>query len=684
MQARLWRNIPQMGDLMKHIQISQMKKHAIFGLVSCLALLSASCIRDRGSTFKTLDVIEAEDGVFAIDLMVLQDNSGSITDSDPENLRMEATSQMIEKIARENTLSEISRIGILCFSDDAHVMAPLGQPSIAKDAVSSMKTSASGNTNLLAALRMAYQTFADSDTFPHRKPVVFLLTDGSPYDDRNFREVGAYFLELQAFIEEKLRSRGCAIYVLGINARKGWDQVEEYWQRICDGVYEVDDEEQLEPALRNIIEQIYGIPPVAREVVTPEKELLFAVPPYTEKLEIYVLSQRDNGHLEVHNPDGNAMVEGESGILTEVFGSYRGLSVLEPTQGQWLLATTDGEFSAYRRAIPYRLRLARPESLHPVGKTLEFEVAFLKSDGKPVPELLDHKLRFSGQIVAPDGSMYKLEIEEDISGIYTARSALIPDVEGMYKVALIAQGGASFCSRNAETITVKLMPYVDITNPTDSKLSFGDLEIVVGLLQAGEQLPAQEVETSSLLARLEKPSGEIVTTWLEMEPESDDAVLSGSFPHGLNQEGQYNLHVKQVDSAASGDTIIFSVRRSYLSQLRQWVIYAGIGLISLFFLAILTFLIRARGLPRIMGSVSEYLSSDQDIFLRQRQIYRKRWTLMHLRRYSDIPGRLLLATGAPGGDGAIDIWYRAGLKVAKWRLYKDSVFELEKRRLEYI
>ena len=211
-----------------YIYTSQMKKCSIFGLVCCLALLSVSCIRDKKSTFEILDVIEAEDDTLAIDLMVLLDSSGSIADSDPDNLRMEATRQIIEKIARENTLSAVSRIGILCFSDDAHVVAPLGQPSVVKDAASSMRTSSSGNTNLLAALHTAYQTFAAAGTFPRRKPIVFLLTDGSPYDDRKLREVGAYFLELQVFIEEKLRSRGCAIYVVGIDARKRWDQVEEY------------------------------------------------------------------------------------------------------------------------------------------------------------------------------------------------------------------------------------------------------------------------------------------------------------------------------------------------------------------------------------------------------------------------------------------------------------------------
>ena len=35
-------------------------------------------------------------------------------------------------------------------------------------------------------------------------------------------------------------------------------------------------------------------------------------------------------------------------------------------------------------------------------------------------------------------------------------------------------------------------------------------------------------------------------------------------------------------------------------------------------------------------------------------------------------------------DGAIDIWYRAGLKLTKRRLYKDSGLKLEKHRLEYI
>lgn len=649
-----------------------------------LLVLLISCGDDMAPTPETLGGEETGEGRCGVDVLVLVDSSGSMADSDPENLRLEAAKRIVERIADDTTLSEGTRIGVVSFSDDAQVISPLDRASSVRDAISDLSVPVSGNTNLLAALYRGYQTFAAAGTFPHRKPVLLFLTDGSPYDVRKLKETGAYFLELQAFIKEKLKPRGCAIYVVGVDVRGQWGQMEGYWREIADGVYGVEGVEGLEPALRNIIEQIYGIPPAVREIVKPGADVVFTIPSYTEELQIYVLNQGSGGHLALYRPDGSVVIEGEGGVLIEEYGSYKRLSLLEPAHGDWMFRAREGEFAVYRKLVPYRLKLLKPEGIHPLGKPLRLEIAFLKNDGRPVAELSGYRLRFLGRIIAPSGMEHELEFEAGAAGRYCAKSALIPEVEGRYKVTLTVQGGDAFRSETAETVTVELMPYIVITKPVNSTLYFGDLEVEASLFQAGEPLPVQELGDASVLARLRDPAGKVLTTWLELKPDSPVAKLCGSFLEALKEEGQYQLEVKALGSDASAETLSFRARRGLIDRLSRRAAYAGMGLTGLLVFGVLAFLIRARKFPRIVGCVSAHLSSDEDVFLGQKRIYRKRWSFLHLKRHKDTSGRWLLVAGASAGENqAVNIWCRAGLTLAKRRLYRDSVLGLGKHTLKY-
>lgn len=650
-----------------------------------LLMLLISCADDRSSISETMESVQMdEERVSPVEILIFVDNSGSMQKSDPENLRMWAVKCMVERVTRDEALMETTRIGVVSFSDDAQIIVPLDEPSAAKDALSGIQFRALGNTGLLSAMRVGYQTFVAADSFSERKPVMLFVTDGSPYDSRKFKETGAYFLELQAFIEEKLRPYGCSIHVMGMDVRGGWDEAESHWRAIADGVYKVEGMKDLRVTLGNIVERIYGIPPVSREVVTPGNWLRFNVPPYTEKLEVYILKGADDGRLTLYNPDGGIVEEDERDTLTKDCGSYMRLSVLEPSHGYWLLKATGREFVIYRTLQPYSMKLVWPEGTYPLGKPLRVEAAFMRGDGKPAMELADYRLRLSGRITTPVGGIHKLEFVAVGDGKHAAQAALVPHLEGIYRVALTAQGGDLFRSETLETFTVVETPYVVIAKPVSSIQGLGDLEVGIYLFQAGERFPAQEVRDSSILARLESPSGQISTQWLELKPDSQIAALRCIIPNGLREEGRYRLTVKSMYSVVSAETLNFHVRRGLLSQVWRYALYTGGGIASMLALAALVFLFRARRFPRITGIVSAHLSSDEEVLLGQKRFYRKRWGFFRLSKPGATPGRWLLIAGAPGGGEVISVWYRTGLMFARRRMYRNGILKLEKHTLRYL
>lgn len=652
--------------------------------VVCVVLVCLlACGGDRESSPETLDGM-TEDYALPVDLIVFLDASTSMGDSDPEGLGIEATRRFVGRIARDEALSSVTRIGVSSFKNTAEVMAQLGTPSIAGDSLSGIELSLSGNTNLLAALRSGHQIFASFGTFSGRKPVMLFITDGSPYDARKLEETGAYFLEIEAFIKEKLEPRGCAIYVVGIDAHDGWSEMEPRWQAIAHGVYGMKNMDQFETIMDSLIEQIYGIPPVAKELVKPGHDLEFSVPPYTERLEVYILKNEDGGYLAVHRPNDSVVLDDEKGVSTKDYGSYRSLSIQEPAHGKWRYHATQRESGVYRKIYPYRLKLVSLHDVHPLGKALKLEAAFMRSDGKPVRELPGYKFRFTGQITTPDNRTYELEFIAGGDGAYVTRTAVVPHVEGVYEVTLIAQGGHGFRSETKKNITVKLMPYAVITSPSSSPLKPGDLEVAVSILQAGEPLLDQDVSDGSILANLEGPSGEVLTTWLRLKPDINVAMLYGVFPEALRKDGEYLLYIQAADSTVGADSMVFHVKRTLRGRLSRWGGYVGKCLALLALLAIIILVIRLCRSPKVTGVTGAYPSSGEDVSLGQRHLFHGRCALMRVRRHSGASGRWVFITGASAGNEAVNIWYRSGMMLSKRRLHQDDAINLGRHTIRYV
>jgi len=94
-----------------------------------LFMLLTSCADDRRSISETMESMQMdEERVSPVELLVLIDDSGSMQQSDPGNLRMRVVKRMVERVTRDEALIETTRIGVVSFSDDAQTSCPLMNP----------------------------------------------------------------------------------------------------------------------------------------------------------------------------------------------------------------------------------------------------------------------------------------------------------------------------------------------------------------------------------------------------------------------------------------------------------------------------------------------------------------------------------------------------------------------------
>ena len=175
----------------------------------------------------------------------------------------------------------------------------------------------------------------------------------------------------------------------------------------------------------------------------------------------------------------------------------------------------------------------------------------------------------------------------------------------------------------------------------------------------------------SVLARLRTPSGEILSTWLELDPDGGFRCI---FPDALKGEGLYRLEVKIAGlKGGIGETLRFQARRGLLSRLLQRAAFGGAALISLLMFGASAFLVRAMRFPRIRGIISVDLEGE---VILERRSYRKRWFPLRLGK------RWILITGAAKGEVA-ELYYLEGVRLLRRRLPRGSSLRMRRYTIEY-
>jgi len=654
------------------------KAVALFSILSILLFLNISCAKKEKETYTTRKAEESlalipEEVSFGADIFLLLDQSGSMKGypgspaTDPEGLRVQASKYLIRNIAQKATKELPHRMGIVNFGTTApgNLTVPLtevtkagGDPGV-QNLASSLRIISLGDTSFISALEAAYRGFVAKGTFNQsRKPVIIIFTDGEPDDPRKLTHE-EYFEEIKDFVTSSLEPQGCDVYVIGIDvAASTWAKSAPEWKRILsDGhVYQISSMPQLQERFNEAIRQIFGIPPVPPDVVTP-KGLEFEVPPYLEKIEFHVFPEREGLTLSVFGPDGKAIPKTSPRISVKEYETYDIITVMSPAYGKWRYQVLEGEgkIEVYRNAIPVKMKLISPKETHPLGKSMNFVASFLKSDSEEIAEIPEFPIGLTAKVIAPDGTEFDVQFRRGEKGMcFGTPSVESIEIEGTYRIMLTMKGGDAYKSSQERIIQVKSMPYVVVDNPVaDSTLHFSKDMFIKASLMRNRKPVKPEDEFSDhpgvlILAQIVQmpDGGKSESIWLSPVPDSQlPGMFHGRLPVSLEQEGRYFLmtrlagqHRSEEELPNDYSEVGFFAYPSFTQRSLGTFILAlyiiGIVLTLIFII----WLLWALSLPRMRGHLYVYASgSESGSPLAQERLNRKKLRCIKVKKSGETP-----------------------------------------------
>jgi len=148
--------------------------------------------------------VTATGGGQGLDLMLVLDDSGSLSGTDPDKKRFEAVRELLTNLGSNPNV----RIGLVFFTGDASLSVPLSSPGVAKEPINNelnarQDIEPDGGTAIDAGINIAANEFSQNGR-PEASHVILLFTDGE--SDLN--------LALNA--AEQAKAQGATVSVVGL------------------------------------------------------------------------------------------------------------------------------------------------------------------------------------------------------------------------------------------------------------------------------------------------------------------------------------------------------------------------------------------------------------------------------------------------------------------------------------
>jgi Mg-chelatase subunit ChlD len=240
-----------------------------------------------------------------VTVIIVIDNSGSMLDNDPEDLRF-ATARMFIRL-----LDIGDRVAVVVFADNAEDSTDL--LTIASEADRNVVLAAAvdrpvvSGTNMNAAFEQT-ASFLQQDASGNRQYVMF-LTDGWPELEK-LKPGDPVFDEWWGETVKFARAGGAPVLGVALNMTSGSTRYLEELVASTDGtVFEAGDSTQLADAYLAIFGQLKGRTVLEPLIVHPSREYLFEVPPLIQRAYFIILSDEEpSATVSVYNSPANADV----------------------------------------------------------------------------------------------------------------------------------------------------------------------------------------------------------------------------------------------------------------------------------------------------------------------------------------------------------------------------------------
>jgi uncharacterized protein YegL len=487
-------------------------------------------------------------------VLLILDNSGSMKDNDPENLRFTAARMFL------SLLDEGTSAGVIVFSTTSHPQFPaitaIGDLQERRQLLNEIQpTPAGGYTDVKAAFKDAQKLLADYQVGSGTgvQPVVILLTDGQPQIEKPY---SAYESETLALIEslhvpvysialtrsaETAFLNQVAIITGGsiISANNAADLLHAYLQVFS----QIQD--------RTIVELGIGQAPDL-----PGLELDPALAPLVEQVS-FVIAWSGEGAGAVHlvSPDGQTILEAQPGTAFQMFSDpqFTVLTLRRPAAGAWRLES-EGQSAYVAYAILHtrlRIHLRLPDPIIESGQALPIRLVLVEEqqDGTTIPVL--GEANFSAVVTLPDGSQVRLDQFYD-DGSHGDRQANDGEftrilantrTEGAYQVQVQGWKGLTPLSTSGQIQAVHF-PRLILDEPLEQPYTIRGEPIWLRLHWAGN--PGDRLEPGGLVTHLTAPSG----LKFEISLESSSQGYQAAFTPVEN--GTYQVEIETSAAAFLG------------------------------------------------------------------------------------------------------------------------------------
>ncbi|MFV0277241.1 MAG: vWA domain-containing protein, partial [Parahaliea sp.] len=394
------------------------------------------------------------------DLRLLIDISGSMKQSDPDNLRGPA----LELIVR--LLPDGARAGVWIFGEQAQVLVPHGEVNAAwreqaRAAVAAIDNSGQ-RTHIPAALAAATYDLGSMD--PSYRTSIVLLTDGKVDVSASPMANAAAARKLLVEVAPQLGETGISVHTIALSDEADWT----FLRSLAEETGGIAEKADSPDALTGIfVQSLEMVAPAAR--VPLDESRRFTIDGSVEEFTaLLFLNGAAGADMALVGPEGERLPKGSNSDTVDWFVSERFalVTIKSPQPGTWVLVAPEGARVRVTVIADLQLEVDPLPNSMPAGRVSELGLRL--RDGDSVirdPELL-RLFPLSLEISGPHDYHRVIDISAD---------APLPET-GEYRVTVPAfeRGGRyRLLARVAgETVQRELPMYVEVAaSPAESSIS---------------------------------------------------------------------------------------------------------------------------------------------------------------------------------------------------------------------
>ena len=364
-----------------------------------------------------------------IDIILLVDNSTSMTKTDPDEMRIRAAQFLLDYLrVNANTQHANYRVGLANFGGRGGgdggdtVYLRLLQDDTIRDSLHVQTVNGEG-TDFAGALTFAFNELHQTD--PQTKKVVVLLTDGQLQPLRDDKtpspeELRQSFKDLEPTVRD-LKKLGADIFVLDVsNTPQNSDQ----WKNLIDdkardgGVqkyYQIISDDEFNDNFNSFLSNFIGIhlDQISGRKLEPNLSVKLPVEPLLDQLIFSFIKSNPAIIITLIDPNGKKIPlirEGDSGKYDQFY------NILNPQNGSWHIQYEGVGSVKYWIVRREPQVTVYPEATYPYsGQPITVTARLMRNNTIVTPT---QNIRMDALITTPDSQSVTLKLTPDTSGAY--------------------------------------------------------------------------------------------------------------------------------------------------------------------------------------------------------------------------------------------------------------------------